>query len=414
MSNPVYSQQSQATPLSKYMGVLLIMVLVFALGWSVGSTQAKNRLATTGSMVSDAHGDPERVDMGLFWETWSVLEQKYVDPQELMTNEMVYGAIEGMVAATGDPYTVFMTPKESREFQEQVDGEFEGIGVEITLKNNVLTVVSPLKNSPAKLAGLQPEDIITHIDGELSDGFTLEEAARLIRGPKETTVDLTVLRERTGEIFELTIERQDITIDSVEWVLEGGNIALIQVNRFSGETTNDFAKVASEVLNAQVDGIVLDLRFNSGGLLESSTDISSTFLEGKNKKLVTIKRRNSEDDEVIYSNGKGRLVNIPMVVIINSGTASAAEIVAGALQDHNRAKVVGEQSFGKGTVQSVENLSGGASLRVTIAKWFTPNDHNISESGITPDIEVPMSLEDYANGVDPQLDKALELLREEI
>ena len=413
MSNPVYTKQSNPS-LTKYLGIVALLFLVFLLGWKAGETQQKTNESIEEKTMRDPYGNNALVNMETFWETWNIINGQYVDPHELDAKQMVYGATAGMVYAVGDPYTVFMTPKESKEFNEEVEGEFEGIGIEITLKDNLLTVVSPLKDSPAKKAGLQPEDVIVMIEEEPTEALTLEEAARMIRGPKGTEVNLAIFREGADDLLKIAVERNEIKVNSVEWSFVGDEIALIEVNRFNNETMSEFNAMVSEVLNQQAKGIILDLRFNSGGILESSTEMASVFLEGKQKKLVTIKKRNNEDDEVIYASGQGRLANLPMVVLINGGSASASEIVAGALQDYERATIVGEQSFGKGTVQAVESLSGGASLRITIAKWFTPNDINISENGITPDVEVEMTLEDYQNDLDPQLDKALEILGGEV
>jgi len=228
-----------------------------------------------------------------------------------------------------------------------------------------------------------------------------------IRGEKGSVVILTILRKNHREPIKITIVRDMININSIDWEMEG-DIAVIEINQFGDNTKQEFSKAISEILSERPKGVVLDLRYNGGGYLDGAIDISSEFLE--KEKVVTIKRRNPEEDEVIYVNGQARMANMPLVVLINKGSASASEIVAGAIQDHNRGIVIGENSFGKGTVQTVENLIGGSSLRVTIAKWFTPNDQNINESGITPDIIVERNIENIENGEDPQLEKALEYL----
>jgi carboxyl-terminal processing protease len=323
---------------------------------------------------------------------------------------MIFGAIKGMTDALEDPYTIFMTPKENKEFQDVMEGTLEGIGAELTIRHGMLTVISPLKGSPAKKAGLQPEDIIYAVDGELVDEMTFEEAVLKIRGEKGTQVTITVLRKGYQDPIDIDITRDTINIDSVEWRMEN-NIAIIEINQFGTNTRWEFSKVINEILNNRPKGIILDLRYNGGGYLDGAVDIVSEFIE--KGKVVTIKKRNPEEDEIIYVNGQARMASQPLAILINKGSASAAEIVAGAIQDHERGTVIGENSFGKGTVQEVENLIGGSSLRMTVAKWFTPNDTNISEAGITPDIIVELDYEDLENGDDPQLNAAIDYINEQ-
>jgi carboxyl-terminal processing protease len=346
--------------------------------------------------------------MQLFWDAWNVLSSNYVDPHALVTEDMIFGAIKGMVASLKDPYTSFMTPKENREFVESMQGYLEGIGAELTLRNGLLTVISPLKNSPAQKAGLQPEDIIYEVNGNSTEDMTLEEAVTKIRGEKGSVVNLTILRASQSEPIKISIVRDEINVNSIDWEMREG-IAIIEINQFGDNTKQEFSKAISEILSRRPAGVILDLRYNGGGYLDGSIDITSEFLE--NEKVVTIKKRNPEEDEVIYTNGQARLANIPLAVLINKGSASASEIVAGAIQDHNRGIIIGENSFGKGTVQTVENLIGGSSLRVTIAKWYTPNDQNINEKGVTPDIIVERTVEDFETDKDPQLDRAIKYLR---
>lgn len=391
----------------KYIGFILVIGLVFSLGWNSGVKHVQSSPLME-TQVVDVNGSSENVNMSLFWETWNVLTSNYVDPQALVTEDMVFGAIKGMVASMNDPYTSFMTPKENKEFQDSLQGHLEGIGAELTLKNGLLTVISPLKNSPAQQAGLQPEDVIFMVDGESTEDMTLEQAVLKIRGEKGSTVALTILRKDQNEPLELKIKRDEININSIDWQMKE-DIAVIEINQFGDNTKTEFSKAVSEILSKKPKGVVLDLRYNGGGYLDGAVDITSEFLE--KEKVVTIKKRNPEEDEVIYVNGQARMANIPMVVLINKGSASASEIVAGAIQDHKRGRLVGEKSFGKGTVQTVQNLVGGSSIRVTIAKWFTPNDQNINETGITPDVAVERTPEDFQSGKDPQLDKALEILK---
>lgn len=348
--------------------------------------------------------------MDLFWETLDILQSKYVDEQAFENDKLLFGAITGMVNSLEDPYTVFMDPKENKDFRQSLAGELQGIGAELTMKEGLLTVVSPLKNSPASKAGLRPEDIVVKINNEETADFTLEQAVMRIRGPKGTSVLLTILHKEEDETNDISITRDVINIDSVSWEMTKNTIAHLSINQFGETTTLEFQNAIGEILLKQPKGLIVDLRFNSGGYLDSSVKIVSEFLE-EEKPVVSIKKRNGDQKEVYETTGGGRMLEIPIVVLINKGSASASEIVAGALQDYKRAHIMGEQSFGKGTVQEVEPLTGGSSLRVTIAKWHTPNGISISEKGITPDEAIEMSVEDYKEKRDPQLDAAIEYLK---
>lgn len=409
------------TQAAKHFAVVLIPFLTFLLGWNIGTNQEsyaspQNSKKTVSlipesfSRYPDAEGD---IDLNLFWEVLGILEAKYVDgdafdePQE--KRELLYGAIAGMVAALDDPYTAFMDPKENKDFQESLIGQLEGIGAELTLRDEILTVVTPLKDSPASKAGIRPEDIILKINDEDATGMSLEEAVSKIRGPRGTKVNLTVFHQGDEEPTDVEITRNVVHIDSVTWEMTRDNIALLTINQFGEYTLQEFQKSVTEILATQPDGLIVDLRFNSGGYLDSAVKISSEFFKDE-LVAVSIKKRSEEDQEIYRMEGNGRLTDIPMVVIINKGSASASEILAGALQDYERAHIIGEQSFGKGTVQELEPLSNGASIRVTIAKWYTPDNNSIAEKGITPDQEVEMTVEDYKEDRDPQLDAAIEYL----
>lgn len=406
MKKDLYLQEKSSVP--KILGFVILILFVFALGWHVGLSQTQEPAVRVASEEQTARSGKEKVDMQLFWDVWGILASKYVDPQALNFKEMVYGAIRGMVFSLDDPYTTFLTPKENKEFQDGLEGMLEGIGAELTLRNEQLTVVSPLKNSPAKRANLQPEDVILKIDGVEVEEYTFEQSVMKIRGPRGTQVVLTIARKGKAQTFDVKLTRETINIDSVEWKMSG-DIAIIEINQFGGKTLEEFSRSISQILPKHPKGIILDLRFNGGGYLEGAVDIVSEFLESG--KVVSVKRRRAEEDEVIYVNGKARMATVPMAVLVNKGSASASEIVAGAIRDHKRGVIIGEQTFGKGTVQEVENLVDGSSLRLTVAKWFTPNDINISEVGIKPDIVIERTLEDIEANKDPQLDAALDYLK---
>jgi len=399
-------KESSSAP--KIIGLIILIFFVFTLGWHVGANQVRQNGEPLNEGTAQISTSGEKVDMRLFWDVWALLASKYVDPQALDFKEMIYGSIKGMVYSLEDPYTTFLTPKENKDFQNGLEGTLEGIGAELTLRNELITVVSPLKNSPAKKAGLQPEDVILKIDGVDVNEYSFEQAVMKIRGTRGTKVVLTIVRKGLDEPIDLTIIRETININSVDWKMKD-NLAIVEINQFGDKTQDEFSKAISEILPKRPSGIILDLRYNGGGYLDGAVDIVSEFID--KGKVVSVKKRNPEEDEVIYVNGQARVANVPMVVLINKGSASASEIVAGAIQDYARGKVIGEESFGKGTVQEVENLIDGSSLRVTVAKWYTPNNNNISEVGIKPDIEVKRTVEDMAANIDPQLDAAIEYLK---
>lgn len=351
------------------------------------------------------------VDLGLFWDVWKRVNENYVDAEVLNIDDRVYGAIKGMVASIGDPYTVFMTPDETQEFDQTLSGTLQGIGAELSVKDGNLVVISPLKNSPAEKAGLLPGDIVYKIEGKLTNEMTLFEAVIKIRGQKGTSVTLTVIRKGVSSPFDVIIVRDNIHIESVSWEDEGKGIFYISINQFSDSTKTEFNKVVSDILLKEPKALILDLRFNGGGYLDIAVDILSEFL-ASDEEAVMIKRRDGERKEVVKVSGASRLKDIPVVVLANNGSASASEIVAGAIQDHKRGIVIGEKTFGKGSVQEVEKLKDGSSLRITIAKWLTPLGRSIDGVGIEPDIKVALTPEDVKKEKDPQLDEALKYVKE--
>jgi len=333
----------------------------------------------------------------------------YIHPEELEVQPMLYGAVRGLVRSAGDPYSVFMNPSENTEFHQSLNGELEGIGAELTLRNDLIVVVAPLKGSPASKAGLLPEDIIVKVDGESTEGETLHETVQRIRGPRGTDVMLTVYREKEGNV-EITITRQHINVPSVESELletDDGTVAYITINQFAEDTTKETRKALETLLDDNPDGLIVDVRYNGGGYLDRAIDLVSMFLQ-KGKVVSVARKEGSPEAHFVY----GRPINteIPMAVLINQGSASASEILAGALQDHGRATIIGMTSFGKGTIQEIFSLPGGSSLRITVAKWLTPNGTDLGKEGVHPDIEVDRTPEDVEQELDPQLDKALEIL----
>lgn len=411
----------------RFIYFLILPVLTFLLGWSLSQ---KNYYATSlqqqSTSLSDVKTDAEQqseqivtpekdfekvdaknIDLEIFWETWNAMEANFLYQEKLKTKEQVYGATKGIVKSLGDPYTVFMTPEENAEFEESISGQFEGIGAEITIKEEQLTVVSPIKGSPAEKAGLKPGDIIFKIDDEASFGMSIEEAVLKIRGPKDEKVTLTILREGKKKPLDIVIIRDSIQIKSVEWEMKD-DIAVVTISQFGNEVVGEFKEAMTKIVLESPRGMVLDLRNNGGGLLDASIRIMTEFME--EKPVVKTRGRKFGDSGDLITGRDGAFLDLPLIVLTNEGSASASEIFAGAVQDHNRGLVLGTKTFGKGSVQNVIPLNDGASLKVTIAEWLTPKGRFIHKKGLAPDEEVKRTEEDWENEKDPVLDRALDLV----
>jgi len=353
---------------------------------------------------------PSEIDLSLFWEAWNKLQEKFVSPEKLDIQKMIYGAISGMVKSLEDPYTVFLAPDEAKKFLEDVSGQFEGVGMEIGIRKGQLQVIAPLEGTPAQKAGLRSGDEIIKINDTPTADLTVDEAVNLIRGPKGTEVTLTIFREEWGKTEEIKIVRDVIEVPSLKWELKDDNIAYIQLYQFSERAGFDFRMAAIEILNSPAEKIILDLRNNPGGYLEVARDISGWFLE--RGQIVAIEDFGKGAEQNIYkAGGNARFLGYPIVILINQGTASGSEIMAAALRDNRGIKLIGEKSFGKGSVQELEKLREGASLKITVAKWLTPSGEFITDKGLEPDIKVEMTDQDYEEGRDPQLDKAIEIIK---
>lgn len=390
----------------KAVAVVLAFFAVFFSGYIVGRLEVvqdpSRAISQNTAIINRDKNKPANTDFSLFWDAWKVIDDRYVKKPN--DQDRVHGAIAGMVASLGDPYTMFMKPSENERFSQDISGNFEGIGAELVQKDGYITVVAPLDNSPAQRSGLMAGDIIIKIDDKDAPG-TLDEGVKLIRGKKGTEVKLTVVRG--GKEKEITIVRDTVEVKSVSYSLKDG-IAVVKLNQFSANTTEQLDEILKKVSADKPKGLVLDLRNNPGGLLDKAITITSHFIEPGS---VVIERDKDGKETVLRTEAVANRVTLPMVVLINKGSASASEILAGAIQDAERAQLVGETSFGKGSVQTIENLKDGSAVRVTIAEWLTPKKREINKVGITPDITVGLSEEDVAAGRDPQLDKALELLK---
>ncbi|OIO50439.1 MAG: hypothetical protein AUJ11_02845 [Parcubacteria group bacterium CG1_02_44_65] len=388
----------------------VLLGAVFGLGFFIGQTNIPSVEKVSG-LSNKELGQDIGIDFSLFWDAWQVIEKNYVGRTNLDRQKMVYGAITGLVNSLKDPHSFFMEPQESKRFLDDISGSFGGIGAEVGIRNDTLTVVSPLEGSPAQAAGLKPGDKVLKIDDTLSSDLTLDQSVEAIRGEPGTKVRLLILRDDWKEAKEITIVRADIKIPIIKWEIKDNHIAYIQLYQFTENAGTEFQKIIKEIKKSNIKGIVLDLRNNPGGYLEVAVDIASQFLP-KGDLVVVEDFGNGEKSNKYYSEGYQGVQSLPLVILINEGSASASEILAGALHDNRGIKVIGEKSFGKGSVQQLENLRGGSSVKITVAKWLTPSGATIEGEGITPDIEVKLSEDDINNMKDPQLDKAIEIVKE--
>lgn len=395
---------------NKLTNILLVfsfIVLIFGSGYKLG--EYKSRFT---SLQPTTYNLQTNVNFDLFWETWNKLKERYVDQKKIDPNKMYYGAIKGMVASVEDPYTFFLTPEENKQTKDDLGGKFEGIGAQLGLKDNRIIIIAPLKKSPAETAGVKPGDYINKVNDIATINWTLTQAVSKIRGPRNTKVKLTL--ERNNKEIEVTIVRQQIIVASVE-LSYIKNVALFKVNQFGDNTNDEWDKAVDEINNKwskkQIKGMILDLRDNPGGYLESSVYLASEFLPlGK---LIVKQEATIYGDKEYRVSKTGKLQDVPLVVLINKGSASASEILSGALRDYKRAQLVGEKSFGKGSVQEALDLGKGAGLHVTVAKWVLPNGDWINSKGIEPNVKIENEIKEgntITQDADKQLEKAIEIL----
>jgi len=385
-----------------------LILLSFVMGWVWGHQDAQmSKIGSTPDAI-ERNLQNKNADFSIFWRAWDLLVEKF--DGEVDYQAMIYGAIKGMSEALGDPYTSFLTPDEAKQLENDLSGVIYGIGAEIGLKNDQITIIAPLAGGPAERAGIQKGDTVIGINDESTAEMDLNVAISKIRGDEGTKVKIQILRN--GETKDFEIIRERIEVESVKGEIKEGNIGYVQISRFDDNTTDLLRTQLDKFLASNVKKVILDLRGNPGGYLDESITVTSEFIE--DGVVVTEKKDvNGGSDRYDYkATGNGKMTgdDIKIIVLIDEGSASAAEIVAGALQDHNRATLVGSTTFGKGSVQEIENLSGGAQMRITIAHWYTPDGKNIGKEGVVPDVEVKMTEEDYLADRDPQLLKAMELL----
>jgi carboxyl-terminal processing protease len=390
--------------------LLLSMTLSFVVGDVLGRQQGvrsavppgEGKVLDQGSLPPTKLAD---VDFKEFWDVWNLVKEIYFK-QPVSDKDLFYGALHGMVAGAGNRYTVFFDPEEAKAFKSNLDGTFEGIGAEIGIKDDVLTVIAPLPDSPAEKAGLKTGDQILAINKTVTDGMAVDAAVTLIRGQKGTSVTLTILHPGSKTPVDISITRDQIVVKSVKEDIKDG-IATISIYEFNDETDGLFDDAVNKALAANVKGVILDLRGNPGGLLTSAISVASAWTGYD----VVVSEKGQSTEQPYHGVSAPRLANIPTVVLINGGSASASEIVSGALQDYGLAKLVGTQSFGKGSVQDFRDLPDGSAVKITVAAWYTPKGRTIDETGITPDVKVEITQADLDAKRDPQTAKALEILR---
>lgn len=383
----------------------------FELGKKKGNNYASVQIPLKKAEITNETSDKNTVDFSLFWKSWDELKNNYVDADKLDATQMLYGSIKGMLKSTGDPYNAFFSPEENKKFNEEITGSFEGIGAEIGMKNNVLTIIAPLKENPAEKAGIRAGDKILKINDESAEDMTVEEAVEKIRGPKNSEVKLTIFRNGDPETKEIIVKREIIKVKSATLEFKGneGDIAYVELSRFGNDTNRDFGAIAREITSKKIKGMILDLRDNPGGYLDASINVASRMIT--KGKIVVIEEDSKGNKTNSYAGGGDLLSEYYMVILINEGSASASEILAGALRENREnVTIIGKKSFGKGSVQKFIDLDNGTAMKVTVAKWLTPKGNQINNEGIHPDTEIDLSEDDFNDNRDPQLDKAIEII----
>lgn len=395
-----------------------IFIILLAASFEIGFERGKNARfldeevpLENALIINKERSKDSTLDFSLFWKAWDYLEEKYIDSEELDAKKMLYGAINGMFSATEDPYTIFLSPEENKKFDEEITGRFEGLGVELGVKNKILTVIAPLEGTPAEKAGLRPGDKVLEVDDKNTSEMTIDEAISKMRGPRGTEVKLTIFREGSEDTQEIIIKREVINVKSVKLEFKNDDVAYVKISRFGEDTFREFNGVTREILRKEnLKGIILDLRNNPGGYLDASIDVASRMLP--KGEVAVIEENSKKERKEVKTKGGDALSQIKTIILVNEGSASASEILAGALKDNREnVKIVGEKSFGKGSVQEFVDIPGSSSaVKITVARWLTPKGEQINEKGISPDIEVELTNDDYNNSRDPQLERALEII----
>jgi len=415
-------------------GVLVVAIVSgsYYLGFIRGEKETRNIIVEGAKGV----GDSDAADFSTFWNAWNIIKSRYVSTDAIEKNsDLVYGAISGLVNSLGDPHSIFFPPKEANKFQEEISGQFSGIGAEIGFNaDKQIIIIAPIKDTPAYRAGVKAGDVILEINKESTSGLAVDEAVKRIRGERGTKVVLKILREGWKDSKDFEIIRDTIQVPTLDFQMvnddgvksDDGKIAYIKIYNFYDKAPTLFYQAALKAVMSKSKAIIVDVRNNPGGYLDAAVNISGWFVD-KDKAIVTEEFRDKSKNETFYSAGPSLFKDIPIVVLINKGSASASEILAGALKDDNGATIIGEKSFGKGTVQELVSLPDTSMIKITVAHWITPAGHMIDKNGITPDIEVKENQDKeedststpksgYENDIenDSVFQKAIEVIREKI
>lgn len=377
------------------------------------------------ALFNKTEGVPADVDFEPFWRVWNLIDERYVTGNEPSSEEKMWGAIGGLAASLEDPYSVFFPPEDLKVFEESITGNFQGVGMEVGMRDEILTVIAPLKGTPAERAGVRSGDKIIAISGTSTGNMSLESAVRFIRGEKGTEVTLSIVREGNSKPLEIKVVRDIIEVPTIATEVKGASgqsdehkfgelvngVFVIRLFNFTAHAPEQFEAALREFEATGSDKLVIDLRGNPGGFLQGAVEIASWFLPA-GKVIVREDLGKDEEERMHRSRGYDRFAEkkIKLVVLVDGGSASASEIVAGALQEHGVATIVGEKTFGKGSVQELIPITGNTSLKLTIARWLTPGGHSLSEGGLTPDVVVEITEKDIEQEKDPQLEKAIEIL----
>lgn len=399
-------------------GIVIIFIAAsFWIGFIAGKKNTEiisyKEIPLNEAAILNKESEGNILDFSLFWKAWDQLKEKYIDADKLDSKKLLYGAIKGLLQATGDPYTVYLDPNENKQFNEEIAGSFEGIGAEMGIKQGILTIIAPLEGSPAEKAGLRAGDKVTKINGENTADMSIDGAVDKIRGPKGTEVKLAIFRNGDEQTREITVGRDIINVKSVKFEFMENDVAYIRISRFSEDTDHEFNVAANQIISKKAKALILDLRNNPGGYLDAAISVASKMIPKGT--VVVIEESGDKKREEISAKGGNILDQLPTIVLINEGSASASEILAGALRENrNNVTLVGNNSFGKGSVQELIRLPEGTAAKITVARWLTPKGEQINEVGISPDIDIDLTDDDYNNNRDPQLDKSLEIIKEKI
>ena len=394
-----------------FTATVLLVILFFFFGIYVGDHNRPEIDKVIGVSNKETQVATQ-VDFSPFWKVWNTINEKSPTATKITDQARVYGAISGLIGSLNDPYSVFFTPDEAKSFESEIAGNFDGIGLEVGIKDKVLTVIAPLKDTPAYRANMKSGDKILKIDSTVTTGMSIDDAINLIRGPKGTSVTLTILRDGEQQPRVIKIVRDTINIPTLDTELRPDGIFVVKLYSFDANSATLFRDAMQKFVNSGSNKLILDLRGNPGGYLDAAVDMASWFLpEGKT--IVTEDYGNNKAPDISRSKGYNIFSDkLKFVILIDGGSASASEILAGAMQDNERAKLIGAQSFGKGSVQEVVNITPDTILKITVARWLTPNGTSISEKGLTPDYPVEITQKDLDAKQDPQMDKAVELVKQ--